>query len=51
MELITHPEPILTSALVAGFQANTPVGGHAQAVKAMRPEVLKMLFSSLGRTI
>ncbi len=51
MELITHPEPILTSRLVAGFQADTPVGGHAKTVKAMSPEVCKMRSPRLGRAI
>src|SRR6266478_1458263 len=51
MELITHPEPILASRLVAGLQADASVGGHAETVKAMSPEVVKMRFPGLGRAI
>ena len=51
MELVTHPEAILASGLVAGFEANTPIGGHAHTVEAMSPEVVKMRFPRLGRAI
>ena len=51
MELVTHPEPILPSSLVAGLKADAPVGGHAKAVKTMRPEVLKMRVPGFGRAI
>jgi hypothetical protein len=51
MELITHPESILASRLVAGFKANTPVRGHARTVKPMCTEGFKMRFPSLGRAI
>src|SRR5918994_4675645 len=51
MELITHPKPVLASRLVASFEADAPVGGHPQTVKAMRPELLKLRFPSLGGAI
>jgi len=51
MELVTHPAPRLPRSLGAGLQADAPVGGHAKAVKAMRPEVLQRRFPGLGRAI
>src|SRR3989442_8593546 len=48
MELVTHPEPILPSSLVAGLKADAPVGGHAKAVKSIRPAVLRSEERSVG---
>src|SRR6266478_2894710 len=42
MELITHPEPVLTSRLIAGHEANAAIGGHANAVEEVIAEVVKM---------
>ena len=51
MELITHPEPVLTSRLIAGHEANAAIGGHADAVEEVIAEVVKMGFPGLSRTI
>src|SRR2546428_12987379 len=42
MKLITHPDGVLASCLVAGHQANASIRGHADTVKVMIAEVLKM---------
>ncbi|WP_238314598.1 hypothetical protein, partial [Methylobacterium crusticola] len=50
-ELITHPESILASGLIAGFKTNTPIRSHAKTMKVMSAESFKMSFPSLGRAI
>src|SRR4030095_3765202 len=51
MELITHPEPVLTSRVIAGHEANAAIGGHANAVEEGIAEGVKMGFPGLRRTI
>ncbi len=51
MELITHPESILASGLIAGFKTDTPIRSHAKTMKAISAERFKMSFPSLGRAI
>src|SRR6266699_4079781 len=41
MEPITHPSPILARRLIAGHEANATIRGHADAVEAVLPEVVK----------
>jgi hypothetical protein len=51
MELITHPESILASGLVAGFKTDASIRSHPKTMKVMGTESLKMSFPSLGRAI
>jgi hypothetical protein len=51
VELITHPKPILASSLVASFETDTSVRGHAKTLKAMGPELFKIVFPGRGRAI
>src|SRR6516165_2371993 len=51
MELLTHPEPVLTSRVRAGHEANAAIRGHADAVEEVIAEVVTMGFPGLSRTI
>ena len=51
MELITHPEPILASRLIACHEANAAIRGHADAVEEVIAEVAKMSLPGLSRTV
>src|SRR6266436_3921578 len=51
MELITHPQGLLTSGVIARDQAYAAIGGHAEAVEAVIVKGFKMGFPRRGRAL
>jgi len=51
MELITHPQGLLTSGVIARDQAYAAIGGHAEAVEAVIVKGFKMGFLSFVRNL
>src|SRR2546427_3536020 len=48
---ITHPARVLARRMRASHEAPSPIGGHAEAVEAVRTEGFKMGLPGLGRAL
>jgi len=48
---ITHPARVLARRMRASPAATAPIGGHAEAVEAVMPEVVKRGVPGLGRAL
>ena len=51
MKPVTHPSRVWARRVITRHQAQTPIGGHADAVEAMIAQGVKMGFPGLGRAI
>jgi hypothetical protein len=51
MEVVTNPESLLASSLIASFKTYTPIRGHAKRVKTVSPKVVEVRLPSLSGAI